>query len=91
MLYAFICHCCDSVDQDQVEADVPNHKLWVTSNKSAGQLDEALSETGKKVLYVGPASNSPLSNCGRLRVGDQYTIQAYLYTTELQHKGYHLT
>lgn len=90
MLYVFNCDCRESVDQDQVEADVPNHKLWVTSNKSAGQLVEALTKTGKKVLYVGPASNWPLSNCGRLRVGDQYTIQAYLHTTELQHKGYNL-
>ena len=46
-----------SVEQEQVEADVPNHKLWVTSSKSAGQLVEALTKTGKKVLYVGPVAN----------------------------------
>ena len=63
-----------SVSQEQVEADVPNHKLWVTSSKSAGQLVEALTKTGKKVLYVGPVSNWPMSSIARLRVSGQYTL-----------------
>ena len=49
--------CAVVVTVEQVEADIPNNKLWVTSEKSAGQLVEALTKTGKKVLYIGPATN----------------------------------
>jgi len=41
---------------DQVEADLPAQKLFVTSDKPQEELLAALEKTGKTVEYVGIAS-----------------------------------
>ena len=47
--------CCRLVNEDQVIADIPNKKLFVTSDKPVEELLATIRKTGKKTEYVGVA------------------------------------